>query len=242
MGQRPGVLQTMQAYFLGNLGKYVPGKALVVVIRAGMLRKAGVDAAIAATSVFVETLTMMAVGAALAALILASLFHDQRQLLALAIVLACCAGVPTWPPLFRRIVAWLQVRRASPEIDQAIQHLDLPLMAYGWLTIAGGWLLFGLSLWATIMAIPGAPLDGPLTHLPLLTACAALAVVAGFLSLLPGGLFVRELVVMTLLVPAFGQVVAIVAAIALRIVWLATETAMAALLCVTARMVVNPSR
>ena len=38
MGQRPGWLESLRAYYIGHLGKYFPGKALVVVIRSGMIR------------------------------------------------------------------------------------------------------------------------------------------------------------------------------------------------------------
>ena len=38
LGQHPGWWTTLHAYFFGHLGKYVPGKALVVVIRVGLLR------------------------------------------------------------------------------------------------------------------------------------------------------------------------------------------------------------
>jgi hypothetical protein len=230
MGQQPRFLQTLQAFYIGHLGKYVPGKALVVVIRTGLIRGSRVDTAVAATSVFVETLTMMAVGATMAALILALQFREQHLLLALAVCLAACAGIPTVPPLFRRIVAWLQVRRANPAIDQAVAQLNFSLMAYGWLTISLGWFAFGLSLWATIRAMPGNMIGGPFEHLTLLTACVGLALVAGFLSLLPGGVGVRELVVMTLIAPVFGEVVAIVSAVLLRVVWLLTELVIAALL------------
>jgi uncharacterized membrane protein YbhN (UPF0104 family) len=66
--------------------------------------------------------------------------------------------------------------------------------------------------------------------LPLLTACAALAVVAGFLSLLPAGAGVREYVMMTLLAPAFGHVAAVVSAVLLRLVWMASEVLVSVIL------------
>ena len=49
----------------------------------------------------------------------------------------------------------LQVRRANPQIDEAIAGVDYRLMAFGWLIISVGWVLMGLSLWATLRAIPG---------------------------------------------------------------------------------------
>jgi uncharacterized membrane protein YbhN (UPF0104 family) len=69
-----------------------------------------------------------------------------------------------------------------------------------------------------------------LADLPLLTAAVALAMVAGFLSLLPGGIGVRELIVIPLLQPQFGQVVAILSAVLLRIGWMAAELLVAVVL------------
>ena len=223
MGQQPRFWPLVRAFFIGHLGKYVPGKALVVVLRTGFVRGPGVDTTVAAVSVFVETLTLMAVGAVVAAVIFGTLHQDQTGFLLLSLFLAACAGVPTLPPLFRRAVRILQVHRANPEIDKAIDGLDARLMGLGWLTISLGWVAFGFSLWATMQAFPPHMARPTLMDMPLLTAAVALAMVAGFLSLLPGGIGVRELVVIPLLSPAFGQVGAIVAAVVLRVSWMATE-------------------
>src|SRR5687767_13973789 len=80
LGQSPGWLASQRAYFIGHLGKYVPGKALVVVLRAGLVRSDPVDGTVSAASVFIETLTQMAVGAFVAAAILVALFSEQRLL------------------------------------------------------------------------------------------------------------------------------------------------------------------
>ncbi len=71
-----------------------------------------------------------------------------------------------------------------------------------------------------------------LRELPLLTATVGLAMVAGFISLIPGGLGVRDWILMTLLAsqPQYGAKVAIVSAVLLRIVWLLSEVAVSAIL------------
>ncbi len=228
MGQRPRWIESLRAYYIGSLGKYVPGKALVVVLRTGLVRSERCDTTVAAVSVFVETLTMMAVGAFVAAAVLGSMYAHQVWLLGLAIGLMLCAGVPTAPPIFRRLVRMVGVKKVNPHIDAALAGLDFRLMLYGWLTIGLGWLLLGLSLWATLQAIPTTT-TAPVvfSDLPLVTACVALALVAGFLSLLPGGIGIREFVVMTLLAAPFGEGAAAISAILLRLVWLLAELTMA---------------
>ncbi len=59
--------------------------------------------------------------------------------------------------------------------------------------------------------------------------------VAGFLSLIPGGIGVRELIVIPLLQPHFGAVVAIISAILLRVSWMVAELLMAGILYVAVR-------
>ncbi|MFO0902995.1 MAG: lysylphosphatidylglycerol synthase domain-containing protein [Pirellulales bacterium] len=232
MGQVPDTWASARAFYIGHLGKYVPGKAMVVVLRAGLVKGPRVETAVAAAAVFVETLTTMAVGAVIAAVIVAWRYHDQPQLVGLAVLLVLGAGVPAWPPVFRRVVKLLRIHRASPSIEPALAALDLRLMSRGWVAIALSWLLLGLSLWATLIAMPDpAPILFDMgVAIPLLTACVALAMVAGFVSMIPGGVGVREFVVITLLAPAVGNMAAVVSAILLRFVWLLAELASSAIL------------
>jgi glycosyltransferase 2 family protein len=229
MGQRPTCRETLRAFYIGHLGKYVPGKALVVVLRTDLVRSPRVSTSVAATSVFVETLTMMAVGAFIAAALLAALFREHVWLIVLALGLMFAAGAPTLPPVFRKLVRLVGVRRVDPDIDAALAGLDYRLISLGWITVAAGWWLLGLSLWLVLQAI-GAPVTFTPDDLALVTACVALAMVAGFLSLLPGGIGIREFVVMTLLAQPFGAGAAAISAILLRLVWLLGEVILAGVL------------
>ncbi len=228
LGQRPMTLPLVRAYFIGHLGKYVPGKALVVVLRTGLIRGAGVDATTAAVSVFVETLTMMAVGAGFAAALLAALYREQRGLLVLGVAMALGAGIPTLPPIFRRLVMILQVKRLNPQIESALRGLDWRLALGGWTALGLGWCLLGASLAAVLQSIPGVEVQT--SQAPLIAATVALAMVAGFLSLIPGGLGVRELVVIPLLAPVYGHGTAIVSAVLLRLIWLIAELSASSIL------------
>lgn len=231
MGQRPLWLASLRAYYTGHLGKYFPGKALVVVIRSGMIRSPYVDTSVAVTAVFVETLTMMAVGAFTAAAILGVLYRDQLGLVLLSVALMICIGGPTVPPVFRRLVKFVGVKKVNPDIDRALSGLDYRLMFFGWFINVAGWGLMGLSLWLTLRAIPTIttrPVEAQ--DWPSLTACAALSLVLGFLSMVPGGLGVREFVVMTLLSGPFGVAAATICAVLSRLVGLLAESILAALL------------
>lgn len=235
LGQRPTVWQTLRAYYIGSLGKYVPGKAMVVVLRSALLRPAQVDPAVAAVSVFAETLTMMTVGALLAAVIIVFQFASHTGLLVLAIGLMLMSGVPTWPPVFRYLVRRLHGIVARPDVEAATAGFTWRVMLQGWCANIVGWSIMGLSLWAVLRAIPVLALDPWFELWPRLTASVSLAVVAGFLSLLPSGLGVRELILNELMKEPFGTTVAAVSVILLRLIWLLAELVVSAILYIGSR-------
>ena len=220
LGQRPKFGTTLLAFFASQLGKYIPGKAMVVVIRTDIIRGDDVKIAPAAASVFVETLTWIFVGSAIASLLLVFQFRNQVALQITAAILTLVAGVLAWPAVFRGIAIKLGAARGR-NAARMFNGLNLATMSFGWAVMTLGWCLNGLSLWLVLKGLPGTEVS--ISDYPLTLACVSLATVAGFVSLLPGGIGVRELVMIPLLGARFGSVTAIVAAIAIRIVWLTAE-------------------
>lgn len=229
LGQDARLGETLRAYYIGHLGKYVPGKAMVVVIRAGLIRSRRVDAGIAAASVFYETLTMMSVGALLAAGVLAIWFREHTFLCLMAVGLMVAAGLPILPPVFRRLVKFARVGRRDPSIAERLGRLGPATLFLGVAAMTVSWLLLAASLWAVLRAM-NVPDVGLVADMPLYVASVALAMVAGFLSLIPGGAVVRELVLTELIAPHFGEAVALVSAIVLRLVWLGAELGVSGIL------------
>jgi glycosyltransferase 2 family protein len=235
LGQTVGLWRALRAFYIGHLGKYVPGKAMVVVLRAALLGQPYVKTSLAVVAVFYETFTTMAVGAVLAAVILLVGHREQTWLIAAAIALALLVGVPTLPPIFVRLMRAMRVIPASSEDAASSMNVRVGLLIPGWIAIAVGWFYMGASLWATVRAIGigGANL---IDDLPLYTATVALAVASGFVSMLPAGIGVREMVLLELLAPQLeqlaaghGQQLALVAVIALRLIWLIAEAIVAAI-------------
>ena len=230
MGQKPSLARSFCAFVLGQLGKYFPGKALVVFLRTNHVSGPDVQPAVAATSVFLETLTYMAVGAGVASLIMVTLIDVGPWLIVIGIGAIIAAGLPIVPPVFRFIIRTLRIDRLSPKIGAAVENLDLRISLYAWLILPFSWLLVGFSLWSSIQLIG---VDVSLQEVPRLTACAGLAIVVGFLSMMPGGLGVREFVLITILQPldpAFDASTTLVIAVVLRLVWLMTEAALTIIL------------
>lgn len=245
LGQRPGVLETLRAYFIGHLGKYVPGKAMVVILRAGLLRGETTRPSIAAAAVFFETLTMMAAGAFLAAAVIILCFRDhpyQLTLTLLSVGMMVVSTAPLNPPLFRFLAKKLGVGRGDPEIDEKLRGLDGRALVIGWLLMGLLWILLGVSLWASIRGLGFE--TGPLvTHLPRFTAAMALSTVLGFLAMIPGGLGVREWALTQLLTLYFAgltlhgadaalrpETIAFVAAAMQRLLSILAELAVSAVL------------
>src|SRR5271166_5550299 len=42
LGERPRLVATLRAYYIGHLGKYIPGKAVGLLLRTGLLAESGI--------------------------------------------------------------------------------------------------------------------------------------------------------------------------------------------------------
>lgn len=240
LGQRAPRGKTLLAFFASQLGKYVPGKAMVVIIRTDMIR--GLSTSVRSggvvsqqefntiqtgpviASVFVETLTWLFVGSAMGCLLLMFQFRDQRWLLIAAALVTIVAGGLTTPPVFQAITRRLGVARGKDfgkATDALLAGLNWPTMIFGWLMMTLGWCLNGLSLWLVLYGLGDTGIT--VEDYPLTLTCVCLATVAGFVSLLPGGIGARELVLIPLLGARFGSVHAVIAAVLIRLVWLGAE-------------------
>ena len=233
LGGHPTGTSTLAAYYAGHLGKYVPGKALTVVVRATMVRGPNVTFALAAFTDVLENVLMMATGALVAALAFALVYTPaHRQLLAVAVVLAFGLGLLTLPPVVARFGSLLA--KLVPQMATMTgRTCRWRTQVIGTVAIAGGWLLMGLSL-AALLAAMGDP-GGMVGRLPLwrtlalLTAMVAFSTIGGFVAFTPGGLGAREWMLLEMLKPWVGPAQAIVATVLLRVVWTLAEVSAAGL-------------
>ncbi len=244
-----GLARALRAYLVSHLGKYVPGKAMVVVLRVGMTVSSGGRASTAAIATFYETLVMMAAGGLIAALGFALAVGSRAGRFTVRIwdavelpvyQVAAAAGLVLGFAFLLlvvpRVFSWLAgfVSRPIPDVGtEALPRITGPLLGQGLLWSFGGWFLLGISQLAAVRAFDkaGAASLVALGLVPVVIASVALATVAGFVvAVLPGGLGVREGVLMFALEPALGSENAVVAALILRLVWVIAELAAAALL------------
>lgn len=232
----------MAAQLVGHLGKYVPGKAMVIILRASILNRGAtkVSVKLSAIAVIIETLHLIAVGATLG-LLLVMILDAPAALRWTIAIMALGAVVATLPPVLRLVLARkLQSgndedppRKRGGIAARLIRPVQLDWtfddLVASWFWCALSWFFTGLSMTAVVLAI--IPDSGSVPSLSLVLICSAatmLAFVAGFASLLPGGAGVREMVLAALLESTFGAGPALLAAIVSRMVQLAVEVTLAA--------------
>lgn len=221
MGGRLGAVAGLRAYLLSQLGKYVPGKAWVVVLRSMFASELGNSAATAAVATFYETLAMMGVGSLIAAIALA-VANGGGKLVTISIGLAAGLLATVQPPFFTRLVSLvaLPFRKKGDELARPVQYSTLLRGAY---LLAIGWVFAGLSVAAAGQGT-GAALFTPAGVL-LSIGAMALATAGGFVVIfLPAGLGAREMLLMQALSPVAGPAGAVIA-VTVRLVTVVTELA-----------------
>ena len=222
--QKVPFLKGMQAYFLGHLGKYIPGKTMVIVLRVGKLREIGVEIKPTIVSVFVETLTSVSTGAILGCILL--LYQSPRPpdwMLWNALLCIPFAFVFLLPHTFRGVLGFLaksRIGRMPKGVNDAFTW-HLMLRTCSWMLL--GWCLHGTASWLVLIGLQP---EGNLWTLQAWTLCTSaisLGAVVGFASMIPGGAFVREIVITWLLSSLVSQPVALAAAVVFRVVGLVSE-------------------
>ncbi|MEM8912835.1 MAG: hypothetical protein AAGC97_13800 [Planctomycetota bacterium] len=234
----PTLTRCVAAQLLGHAGKYVPGKAVVIVLRVGALR--GVQqrpvgfATRATMSVFFETLLMMSVGGSFAGVLLWST-PLPTWVHAGAAAMAVLAAIPTLPPVMRSLLQRVAGRRLEDPLEPAAtwqpNEMGWPLLFAAWFWSLLSWLCIGTSFALLITAIPIEEVN-PATRIQLWLAASSaisLGMVLGFASLVPGGAGVREYVTLLVLTPVIGPTHGLLSVIAARMLFIVVEAIMAAI-------------
>jgi uncharacterized membrane protein YbhN (UPF0104 family) len=226
MDQHPPLLAIVRAYYIGQLGKYVPGKAWALLLRANLIYPFGVGRGVATLTAFCEVLTTMASGA-LFALVLLAVFPGKpsaqqwtwetfMQMVRLEVpagaavgrkvsVLLCAFflgayGAPILPPVFNRLVH---------HVSLPFRDRDTPVPRVRWLVLLKGigltlfgWAFLGGSLLAVLRAVGGPDLPWSAPMAGRVLGVMALAWFGGFIFLpAPGGLGAREILIVIFLTP-----------------------------------------
>jgi hypothetical protein len=227
LGQElPDAMTVCRAYYVSHLGKYLPGKAWALALRAMLVGGSRRQKAVAGMAAFYEVLTTMTGGVLFAAVLFALLMPargklpdwttikdlftfrlghgesvDGTALVVISLLLALPVGLPLLPPIFNRLV----MRTTSPfrQADSPpMPSVRTPFLLEGLVLSCGTWLLFGASMTAVFHAVLPQPPEWTLSLCGRHTAFFAVGYVASFLIfVVPGSIGVREYFLTLFLVP-----------------------------------------
>lgn len=223
-GQHIGFRPAARAWCLSNLGRYVPGKIWSVTGLVVLAQRAGVRGSAAAASTVAFQALVLGTGVA----VVAGATPQATSVLRLAVgflVAAASLTVLVWGPTAR----WLgrMMSAASP-----LSPLPLSAVGAGTVMMVLGWLAYGLSFWLFTRGLLPDP------HISLATASGVftLSYILGTLALFaPGGIGVRELVLISLLTPYLGSGGAVATSVGSRVLLTIGETAAALIAVALAR-------
>ena len=217
LGARRPARDTLQWYYVGQLGKYVPGGIWPVIGRSEMARRGGVPPSVGYSS------TVLSLGVTYLAAIL-------TVAIALAAGAAGGEGVP-WRPVL--VLLPLGVLALNPRILAAVlrlarrvsrRALDIPVPRWGtsvWLLIwhVPAWLAIGTATWLVAVA-----LDTSTPDFRNILFATVLSWVVGFLVVpAPGGIGVREAIFVAAATSMSSAGVAAAVAVVARVIFILVD-------------------
>jgi glycosyltransferase 2 family protein len=234
-GPAPTALVTTRAYYVSQLGKYVPGKAWALIMRGTLVCGPNLRLGLAILTTFYEVLTPMAAGALLG--VLAFIIQPPLRIdlyvspVLVGILLLGVCALPLLPGVFNRIAARLAHKLQADDAGP-LPRIDMATLLQGVAITACGWCLLGISIWAGLAAVSPAP--PPLDVSIWLRCLGAISVayVGGFLiPFLPGGVGAREFFLARLFGGSAAEAALFtVAVLLMRLAWTVAEVALAGLL------------
>lgn len=234
LGARIRYADVTRAYCCGHLGKYIPGKAMVLIIRAGLMKDRGCAAAPAALTATYETLLMMGAGLCIAIALSPSTGWPHwikplatSPIIPFVLVTVACL---LFYPLIAKLLTIVAVKMIPADMLREGRDIRIrpKLIGAGLLAFVVSWSMSGLSLGFTLQAVSNESFQ--IHGWPVWTGAVAIATVVGFLAVFaPGGMGVREGMLLEVLSvqPDIGEKQAVFAALLLRLVWIVAEIAMA---------------
>lgn len=215
----PGALAV---FFVGQLGKYVPGSVWTAAVQAQLGRERGVRGTTMLVSYVMALMLSVGTGALVGLLVLVgSTGSEQWPMLGLAILVAGAVAVPlARPDLVNRLLGW-----AAQKAGRSVPPVSLPgrTLAVAAVASLGTWAFFGLHVW-----LLARPLGAAAADLPVVTGAFALAFVAGLLVVpLPAGAGVREGILIATLTPVIGAQAALTVSLVSRFVLLLADVVLA---------------
>jgi hypothetical protein len=208
-------METLESWLYSQLGKYLPGKVWLLLGRFYLYESKGKSKKAISIALYFETATVMmaAVLVFLAGLVFlkwAKPFHPERELewLILPVVFIL---ISLHPRVLEKMVNWILFRLKRESISLFISYRDilwiLVICILAWVVGGGGFYLFVSSVFPV-----------PANYVLFLTASLAISSTLGLIALFaPGGLGIREGVLVYLLSVLMPGPVAVIVSVLTRI-------------------------
>jgi uncharacterized membrane protein YbhN (UPF0104 family) len=231
MGDRSPTLRALGAYTFSQMGKYVPGKIALLLMRIDRAGRFGMSAGVCTLSTLLENALYMISGGAVGML---AIDHVIKQLspriqpfvwpIAIAAVIGL--AIICHPSVFYRLVGVLLKKMKRPPVAEE-HRLKESVLALSGIAFVPCWICGGFALWATTCCLHSIPLTGSAWF----AGAFSLSVIIGMASPLPGGTGIREAVlgatVLFQLTPLVGRdqavLLAAIAAVLQRVFQLMAE-------------------
>lgn len=209
-------------FFVGQLGKYLPGSVWSILVQMELAKKAGIPRGRAFTTSLVWVGLSLATGLCVGALELPALASGHPAEFWVLLASLPIAVVASAPPVLTRLVNFVLRLTGKGSLPKPLSWTGV-LTAAGWLVVT--WLLYGVHLWLLAEGLGSTGAQGFIRCI----GGFALAVAAGVLFVVaPSGAGVREVIIVAALLPVMSAGEALGVAVVSRVLFVFTDVLSAA--------------
>ena len=221
-GTAPGLRAAARVYFVGQLGKYIPGSVWAVVAQAELGRDHQVSRARSAVVALGSLAVLVVVGGAVAGVGLSAGSPGSIAAYWWALLAVPVGAVVLAPPVFNRLVGLILRVLRRPTTPPSLGGRALAASS-AWALLM--WILFGAHAWVLAIALGASP---DARSAAVTTGAFALAWVVGLLIVIaPAGAGAREAALVVALAPVLDRADALVLALASRLLMIVGDLAWA---------------
>ncbi len=206
MGDRNPTARLLGAYCFSQMGKYVPGKVMLLLMRIERAQRVGMDPQVCVVATLVENAMYMVSGGLVAVVTLLVFVKDQPWIAAV-VGIGLLAMLSIFHP---RVFYWLvnkalrKMKRPEVPQEKRLRKRELVAAVVMFLPV---WVFGGVSLWCATRAVTMIEVG----HILRLPGAYALGVTGGMASLLPGGVGSNDFLKTLFLIKPIGSAAALAA-------------------------------
>lgn len=210
-GSRVPLTAGMKIFFVGQAGKYVPGKVWPILTQIRLGRDYQVPGRTSAAAALIFMIMVLGTGLLVAVATLPVLGAGAFGRYWWALLALPLAAFALWPPVLNRALGWMMRLARREPMPEPLSAAGIG-RAVGWALLM--WLLFGVHLWALLAGLDA---DAPQLLVRAIGGYAGAWAIGFLLVVAPAGFGPREVALVVLLAAAVAQPVALVAAVVSRL-------------------------